>query len=303
VFISGESAGSTNPDYATVAYDSSSGAKLWARRYDGPKNGDDSARALGVSPDGSKLFVSGQSDGGSTGFDYAIIGYDASSGTKLWASRYNGPANGHDLATALGVSPDGSKVFVTGESTGSASYYDYATVAYDASSGTRLWAKRYDGPGSGFDLDSASALGVSPDGSKVFVSGGSDGSTSFDCTTFAYDASSGAKLWGKRYSAPESRFCQTNALGASPDGSKVFVTGVSTGPKDGGFGPFDYATVGYDASSGEELFANRYRGPGRSEDFAEALGVSPDGSKLFVTGASDGESTGLDYATVAYTTG
>ena len=46
-----------------------------------------------------------------------------------------------------GVSPDGSKVFVTGYSVGSASGYDYATVAYDASTGSELWVKRYDGPG------------------------------------------------------------------------------------------------------------------------------------------------------------
>ena len=60
--------------------------------------------------------------------------------------RYNGPGNGDDVAYALGVSPDGSKVFVTGRSTGSTSA-DYATVAYDASSGTQLWVKRYNGPG------------------------------------------------------------------------------------------------------------------------------------------------------------
>src|SRR5262249_22588589 len=148
VFVTGPSAGSTSGlDYATVAYDASSGARLWARRYDGPGNGLDAAHALGVSPDGAEVFVTGPSAGSTSGLDYATVAYDASSGARLWARRYDGPGNGLDAAHALGVSPDGSKVFVTGNSAGSTSFDDYATVAYDASSGARLWARRYDGPG------------------------------------------------------------------------------------------------------------------------------------------------------------
>ena len=53
-------------------------------------------------------------------------------------SRYNGPGNGIDIAYAIGVSPDGSTVFVTGGSCGSTTGYVYATTAYDASTGTQL---------------------------------------------------------------------------------------------------------------------------------------------------------------------
>src|SRR5439155_201224 len=137
----------------------STGGLLWVRRYNGPANGDDAALALGVSPGGSKVFVTGYSTGSTSSYDYATVAYNASTGARLWVKRYNGPANGADAAFALGVSPDGSKVFVTGYSNGSTSSFDYATVAHDASTGVLLWVRRYKGPGN--DYDTAYALGVS----------------------------------------------------------------------------------------------------------------------------------------------
>src|SRR5207244_2654437 len=108
----------------------STGHRLWVRRYNGPANGYDIPVALGVSPDGSMVFVTGTSDAPWSAEDYATVAYDASRGARLWLRRYDGPGNGYDAATALGVSPDGSRVFVTGNSFGSGSGSDYATVAY-----------------------------------------------------------------------------------------------------------------------------------------------------------------------------
>src|SRR5205823_4321102 len=166
VFVTGYSARSGNDDYSTVAYDTSGGAKLWARRYNGSANGNDFAHAIGVSPDGSRLFVTGESQGFTSAVDYATVAYDSRTGAKLWIGRYNGAAKGNDYAAALGVSPDGSSVFVTGYSTGSAGFYAYATVAYGSSTGMKLWVGRYNGAAKGNDY--AAALGVSPDGSSVF---------------------------------------------------------------------------------------------------------------------------------------
>jgi hypothetical protein len=59
----------------------------------------------------------------------------ATPGAQLWVSRYSGPGSGVDFARALGVSPDGSRVLVTGLGRGSGTGDDYATVAYDASTG------------------------------------------------------------------------------------------------------------------------------------------------------------------------
>jgi hypothetical protein len=284
-------------DYATVAYDASTGATLWSRLYNGP--GNDSATALGVSPDGTAVFVTGYSDPSASGYhyDYATVAYDASTGAKLWVKRYTRPGDGLDIARALGVSHDGSEVFVTGYSDGSTSGddYHYATVAYDASTGAKQWVKRYNGPGNDSE---AFALAVSPDGSAVFVTGDSSGSTSGfdpDYVTVAYAPSTGAKLWVKRYNGPEDYIDYARALGVSPDGSEVFVTGSSQGPTGGGH----YATVAYDASTGATLWERRYNRPGNYSE-ASALGVSPDGSEVFVTGYTFGPTTLPDYATVAY---
>src|SRR5206468_10324660 len=132
-------------------------------RYDGPASDFDHASSVAVSPDGSKVFVTGWSNG-STGFDYATVAYDAETGDQLWATRYDGPDHASDSALDIKVSPDGSRVFVTGYSYATSTQTDYATIAYDAGSGTGLWTSRYNGPANGDDY--AFALDVSPDGSK-----------------------------------------------------------------------------------------------------------------------------------------
>jgi hypothetical protein len=298
VFVAGDSYSPTSLyDYATAAYDASTGAKLWSKLYNGPANSQDGATAIGVSPDGSEVFVTGTSFGVSE-HDWATVAYDASTGAKLWAKRYNDPLNGGDYAYALGVSPDGSQVFVTGRSDG-LGYPGYATVAYDAATGNRLWVKTYNGPGYS---DYPTALGVSPDGSVVFVTGqsASPPSGESDYATVAYDADTGAKLWLRRFNGPANGHDFATALRLSPDGSVVFVTGASNRAEFGTPDGFDYATVAYDASTGTQLWAKRYNGPGNLEDTANALGVSPDGSKVFVTGRSFGSTSYNDYATVAY---
>src|SRR5689334_22057996 len=110
------------------------GKQLWVRRYNGAANGSDDARSLVVTPDGSKLFVLGASEGAGS----VMIGY-RTIGDELWVSRYRGPAK-HDEPVAAGISPDGTKVFAAGSSVGSDGLWEYATVAYDARTGARLWA-------------------------------------------------------------------------------------------------------------------------------------------------------------------
>src|SRR5205823_11572117 len=141
--------------------------------------------------------------------------------------------------------------------------------AYDAVSGDQLWAASYDG--GGID-DIAVAVTVSHDGSTVFVTGESDVSNQLDFATVAYEADTGLQRWVARYDGPAGQSDYPSAIGVSPDGTRVFVTGTSSA---GGV-KVDYATVAYDASAGTDLWVARYTGsPGRV-NHPNGLAVSPD---------------------------
>src|SRR5712691_4572521 len=176
------------------------GARLWVARYDDRSGGYEAAHAMAVSPDGSRVFVTGEGyGGGATGRDYATVAYSANTGRQLWVRRYAGSTrHGIDIASSVAVSPGGTTVFVTGFSHGRGTGDDYATVAYSAATGRRLWVRRYNGPGNGYDQ--ASSVAVSPAGTTVFVTGWSEGRrTGGDYATVAYRAATGNQLWVRRY--------------------------------------------------------------------------------------------------------
>ena len=202
---------------------------------------------------------------------------------------------------ALAVSSDGSKVFVTGSTEVVPYTDDYATVAYDAMTGSQLWAEHYDGPSGLMGTDDATAMAVSSDGSKVFVTGVSDGADGYpdlDYASLAYDADTGSELWLQRFDDGAKRADVASSIAVTPGGSTVFVTGWSfwTSPSWA-----DYLTVAYAAETGDPLGVKAFDGRLHHQDVAIAVAVSPDGSKAFVTGYSDEvDGSHSDYVTLAY---
>jgi hypothetical protein len=298
LFVTGPTSGATSStDYGTEAYSASNGAHLWGMRYNGPGNSGDDSRAIAVSPDGSRVFVTGNSRGSTSGNDYATVAYDAATGAQLWVARYDGPGSGADFAYAIAVAPGGAIVFVTGYSTGVSTGADYTTIAYQASTGAELWVARYNGAGNRFD--EAFAVKVSPDASRVFVTGYTTTSNmTTDYGTVAYDAATGAQLWGVGYNGTANLYDIPYAIAVSPGGSTLFVTGHSTGSGT----HEDATTVAYDASTGAQIWVKSYNGPGDGYDSAFAIAMSPGGSAVFVTGQSWGSGGGYDYVTLAYDT-
>jgi len=291
-------------DVETIAYATSDGHVLWTTSYGAPSQRARAARGRGdtwrvrpsdtpgpygtvphaitVSPDGSRVFITGSSEG-----KFLTVAYGAGDGVVEWV-------NTSDLSYlpnagySIGVSPDGSVVFATGGTIPFAAAG--FTQAYDAQTGNILWSALFDNGGSA----KSTSLSVSPDGSRVYVSGFDIGSNDFDYVTSAYDATSGGQLWLQHYDGPAHDRDQAHWVSVSPDGQQVFVTGWSSASS------LDYATIAYDAATGQPEWITRYDGPAGSRDSSASMAVTPDGTRVVVTGWSHGSGTRYDYATIAY---
>ncbi|MBI4548237.1 MAG: SBBP repeat-containing protein [Ignavibacteriae bacterium] len=273
VYMTGNSPGSgTYTDFATIKY-APNGDTVWVRRYNGPGNGYDVVAALVVDDSGNVYVGGGGVQISGALCDFVTIKY-SSAGDTLWIRTYNGPINGDEYVLAIAVDAHGN-VYVTGDSHGGGTGYDYATIKY-APNGDTLWVRRYNYrlyPG-----DVPSALAVDDSG-NVYVTGAAIfGDCTYAClgdfATIKY-APNGDSLWARIYDGSDG----DDASALSQDGSgNVYVTGSSFSFVTS----WDYATIKY-TPNGDSLWVRRYNGPGNSDDNANALAVDSSGN-VYVTG-------------------
>jgi len=75
VYACGSTYSSTsNYDFLTVRYDGTTGARIWATKFNGTANNTDQAKRISVDA-GGNVYVSGDSKGAGTGSDYSTIKY------------------------------------------------------------------------------------------------------------------------------------------------------------------------------------------------------------------------------------
>jgi len=126
-YVTGWSEGlNTGIDYTTIKYNPN-GKQLWAKRYNAYGNCSDAAKALVVDGSGN-VYITGYSGSQDAGTDFATIMYNPA-GKQLCVIRYNGPGNLDDRAKAIAIDKSGN-IYVAGESTGSGTGYDFATIKY-----------------------------------------------------------------------------------------------------------------------------------------------------------------------------
>ena len=284
--------------YEVKALNAQTGATRWKASHDTGTNGGDTPFSTSLSPDGDRLFVTGQG---------ATVALSAVDGTTLWSSFEE-----TDTYWAMATSSDGSRVITTGQTCqpdGSVPCNLYATKVHNSSTGAVEWLARLEGQTEGgpagslawfgtWPEDGSLAVGRGPAGDRVYVTGYAGFNTDtnvpfarldYDGLTIAYDLGTGAEVWQGRFSGTEAGTEENGwYVEASRDGSTVYVSGraYSTGPSGGG-GPRDFATLAYDAVSGARRWTARYNSApnGADTDVPDGgMALARDGSRLFLAG-------------------
>lgn len=273
-------------DWATVAYDAETGEPIWAAEHDGPGGRYDSAYAVASTPDGATVLVAGQTRDDDLG-DATVVAYDADDGNVRWVAAIDGPLDRTaELFDTLAVTPDGSTVIAVGNAdTNSPSilgwYYelDVLIVALDVQTGAVRWESRHDG--SGHDLDHATDVTVSSDGTLAAVAAQSVGSSGgMNALTMFMKVSDGDVLWQREF---DSSYDVPLTVLFSPDDASLFVGGISDDDVPGTF------IEKYATASGSSEWSRHVE----SRNYGETvLTLSPSADAVYVVGSKSGTTRG-----------
>jgi len=270
IYVTGSSSEINSDLDITIIKYNNAGIQQWIKHYNGPANSSDVGNAIAVDYKGD-VYVTGFSIGIGTDRDYTTIKYSGD-GNEQWVRRYNGPKNYYDEANDI-VLDNAGNVYITGQSFGRTSSYDYVTIKY-SENGDEVWLKRYNGTGNGNDI--ARDMGIDQLG-NIYITGSSWGvGTRVDYCTIKY-APDGTQLWETRYNSARNRGDQANALAIDKWGNCI-VTGLTSSTNYLN----EWLTVKYNPA-GEELWKRSYnRGP-TSYNEPRDLAVDDNGN-VFVTG-------------------
>lgn len=277
----------SDPDrVVTVAFDAGTGREVWRIGEDHPDGWNEVTGGMAAGPHGNVVYVADTqvADWTETFEDgcsrrHRITAYDGVSGTVRWRTTFSLPGTYCGITHDIALSPDGSVAYVTGAggppNAPLGHLYSAGVVALDTGDGSRRWHRIDDAVQMLSEyVDGVSAV-VSPDGSRVVVSGercvrGGIACSALIPATIAYDAATGASQWSAFHEGDD--FYLAHDLAMSPDGASVYLTGR------GGVGA---PVVAYDSRTGEQRWSQVIE-----DEVGNALAVSPDSSDLYVAASA-----------------
>lgn len=272
--------------YFSLAVSSFSQFGEWVKTYNGTGNSNDEAQFIAADPQGN-ILVCGRIITTGNNTDMCVIKYSPS-GAQLWTAIYNGTSNSYDEPAGLFVDNSGN-VLVTGKSLGSGNY-DAVTVKY-SSSGALQWAQYWGGTG---NLDDEGSSVFADNLGNVYITGSTITSgQGYNYLTVKYN-SAGVLQWAKQYNNPVNS--NDDASFIAGDAANVYVSGTSVGAGTGS----DFLTIKYNAN-GDSLWIARYNGTTAINEIPYGFAVDADGN-VYVTGMTQGTTSGTDYMTIKYNT-
>jgi hypothetical protein len=148
-------------DFTVVKLAGASGTEHWRYVFNGPANGDDQAYAVAVDGAGDVL-AAGATQTPGTSTDFTVVKLAGSSGTELWHTILNGPANSFDEAHAVAVDAAGD-VVAAGLISHSSAQVDSFVIKLAGASGAEQWRAVLTGTAEGDDQASAVTIDAAGD--------------------------------------------------------------------------------------------------------------------------------------------
>ncbi len=259
----------------------------------------DKARASILSPDNTRLFVTGTDDA-----DAFTVAVNTTTGAELWRDTFDGSGADFDTGACLAISPDGSTLFVAGQSNRPPQFPTFLVIAYNATTGGVVWSHQESALFTSTSADIPVQMCFSPDpdggGSQVamVVVTGLSINSPFPGQSFygtvAYNAATGAVVWKDRFHTNTTRtfdpFTEpviTTATAIACDANRVYVSGVDY--RTGGVGPnaFDSTTRAYNRGTGTTAWTHSHDGPDSKFDATLDMALSADGTQVIAGGVQD----------------
>jgi DNA-binding beta-propeller fold protein YncE len=209
----------------TYAYGTATGKENWRSTFRGGAGGS-GPNGIVLAPDGSRLYLTATTiTAEETAGTMAVVSYDASTGAQVWKRQTPGFKGLGASAAGIAVTPDGSTILVGGSTNRFGNRVAAFLWAID-SAGDPQWRRVHQQ--SGDMWDAMNSIDVSPDGSRVYLSG--NGCPTIFCDgprawlTLAYSLPDGTMQWSARYAGPDADNVESS-LAVTPDSTKLVVVG------------------------------------------------------------------------------